>query len=911
MGSWALLWPPLLLTGLLGRPPGTVAQVQYCSVNKSFFEVEENTNVTEPLVDIHVPEGQEVTLGPLSTPFAFRIQGNQLFLNVSPDYEENSLLEAQLLCQSGGTPVTQLRVFVSVLDVNDNAPEFPFTTKEIRVEEDTKVNSTVIPETELQAKDKDKDDILFYTLQEATAGASDYFSLVGVNHPALRLDRPLDFYERPNMAFRLLVRDTPEENVEPSHTATATLVLNVVPADLRPPWFLPCTFSDGYVCIQAQYHGAVPTGHTLPSPLVLHPGPIYAEDGDRGINQAIIYSIFSGNVNGTFVIHRDSGNLTMARSVPRAMTFLLLVKGQQADLARYSVTQVTVEAVAAAGSPPRFPQSLYRGTVALGAGAGVVVKDAAAPSQPLRVQARDPEFSDLNSAITYRITNHSHFRMEGEVVLTTTTLTQAGAFYAEVEAKNTVTSGTATTVIEIQVSEQEPPSTGEPPSPETGGTTGPWTSTTSEAPRPPVPSQGPSTTSSGGGTGPHPPSGTTLRPPTSSTPGRPPGVGTSTSHQPATPGGGTAQTPEPGTSQPMPPGVGTSTSHQPATPGGGTAQTPEPGTSLPMPPGVGTSTSHQPATPGGGTAQTPEPGTSQPMPPGVGTSTSHQPATPGGGTAQTPEPGTSQPMPPGVGTSTSHQPATPGGGTAQTPEPGTSQPMPPGVGTSTSHQPATPGGGTAQTPEPGTSQPMPPGRNTPSSAMPGGGPSEDKRFSVVDMAALGGVLGALLLLALLGLTVLVHKHYGSRLKCCSGKAPEPQPSGYDNQAFLPDDEANWAPAPSPTSDAKPAEAPPTPAEPAPPGPAPPGSAPEAPAAAVAGGSPAAVRSILTKERRPEGGYKAVWFGEDIGAEADVVVLNTPTLDVDGASDSGSGDEGEGAGPGRGPHDEPGGDDSYI
>uniref|UniRef100_A0A2K5ULM1 Cadherin-related family member 5 n=1 Tax=Macaca fascicularis TaxID=9541 RepID=A0A2K5ULM1_MACFA len=637
MGSWALLWPPLLLTGLLGRSPGTVAQVQYCSVNKSFFEVEENTNVTEPLVDIHVPEGQEVTLGPLSTPFAFRIQGNQLFLNVSPDYEENSLLEAQLLCQSGGTPVTQLRVFVSVLDVNDNAPEFPFTTKEIRVEEDTKVNSTVIPETELQAKDKDKDDILFYTLQEATAGASDYFSLVGVNHPALRLDRPLDFYERPNMAFRLLVRDTPEENVEPSHTATATLVLNVVPADLRPPWFLPCTFSDGYVCIQAQYHGAVPTGHTLPSPLVLRPGPIYAEDGDRGINQAIIYSIFSGNVNGTFVIHRDSGNLTMARSVPRAMTFLLLVKGQQADLARYSVTQVTVEAVAAAGSPPRFPQSLYRGTVALGAGAGVVVKDAAAPSQPLRVQARDPEFSDLNSAITYRITNHSHFRMEGEVVLTTTTLTQAGAFYAEVEAKNTVTSGTATTVIEIQVSEQEPPST----------------------------------------------------------------------------------------------------------------------------------------------------------------------------------------------------------------------------------------------------------------AMPGGGPSEDKRFSVVDMAALGGVLGALLLLALLGLTVLVHKHYGSRLKCCSGKAPEPQPSGYDNQAFLPDDEANWAPAPSPTSDAKPAEAPPTPASSRAPGPAPPGSAPEAPAAAVAG--EARSGEVHPDEGAAAGGRvqgRVVRRGHR--AEADVVVLNTPTLDVDGASDSGSGDEGRGA-----------------
>lgn len=51
--------------------------------------------------------------------------------------------------------------------------------------------------------------------------------------------------------------------MEPSHTATATLVLHVLPADLRPPWFLPCSYSDGYVCIQAQYNGAVPTGHTL------------------------------------------------------------------------------------------------------------------------------------------------------------------------------------------------------------------------------------------------------------------------------------------------------------------------------------------------------------------------------------------------------------------------------------------------------------------------------------------------------------------------------------------------------------------------------------------------------------------------------------------------------------------------
>nr|XP_010954426.1 cadherin-related family member 5 isoform X5 [Camelus bactrianus] len=656
MRTWALLLPLLMAT----------AQAQVCSVDKTVFEVKENTNSSEPLLDIYVPEGQQVTLGPSSTRFAFRIQGTQLFLNVTPDYEENSMLQAQLECKSGDTTVTQLRVFVSVLDVNDNAPQFPYVARVWKVPEDTKVNTTIIPETELEAQDLDKDDILFYTLQEVTLGASDFFSLMGTNRPALRLDQPLDFEKCRNMTFQLLVRDTQEENVEPSHTATATLVLEVQPADLRPPWFLPCTYSDAYVCIQAQYQGTVPTGHKLPGALVLQPGPIYAVDGDWAISQPIVYSFMKGHEDGTFSIDASTGNLTMSKSVPSPKTFLLVVKGEQADHGRYSVTQVMVEARDANGSLPRFPESLYRGTVARGSGVGVAVKDAAAPSQPLRIRAQDPEFPDLNSAITYQITNNSNFRMDGEAVLTNALLVHTGVFYAEVEAKNTVTSGTATTVVEIQVSEQEPAPT--------AGTSG-----------------------AGGG--------------------------------------------------------------------------------------------------------------------------------------------------------------------------------------STTNK-----------------------------------PSGDQRFSAVEMAALGGVLGALLLLALIALMVLVHKLYGHRLKCCSGKALEPQPQGFDNQAFV-SEEANWAPAPSPSP--RPGR-PPTP-EPVTPGPTSPSPAtlhhvPESPAAARDGEDPAAVRSILTKERRPEGGYKAVWFGEDIGAEADVVVLNEPASEADGAGDSGSegsGDAGSDAGPGRGTEDPPGADSIYF
>ncbi|XP_023578514.1 cadherin-related family member 5 isoform X3 [Octodon degus] len=737
MGARALLWAPLLL--LLVPPsqlPGAAAQGQVCSVDKTLINIEENSS-PRPLVNISVPDGQHVTLGSSSTPSAFQILGNELFLNVTPDYEENTMLEAHLECRRGSTVVTQLVVLVSVLDVNDNAPEFPFEVKEWDVVEDTKVNSTVIPEGELKATDKDKEDVLYYTLQEVTPNASSFFSLMGVNRPALRLDRSLDFYQWQGMTFQLLVRDT-RENVEPSHTATATLVLHVQPADLRPPWFLPCSYSDGYVCIQAQYHGAVPTGHILPSPLILHPGPIYAVDGDRGINTHIRYSILGGNTDNTFVIDPDSGNLTMAKMVPRDTTFILLIRG-------------------------------------------------------------------LNSAITYRITNCSEFRMNGETVFTAMALEHERIFYAEVEATNTVTGDTATAIAEIWVSEQAPPSIGPPEipqTPEAGGTTRPLTSTATEAPRPPGTSPGPPVTSLEGATGSHPSLGTTL-----------------SLAAPTIPGGL--------------PAMGASTSPLPATPSGVSAQTPKPGTSWATTPRVATGSSLRPAIPGGVSDQTLKPGTSQPMSAG----------------------------------SSRSSPAS-----------------------------GTPGGG----------------------ATAGGSSPEDQRFSTVDMAVLGGVLGALLLLALIGLAVLLSKHYGPQLLCCSRKAAQLPPHGFDNQAFLGDHEDTKASAPSPTPDPMPVETLCAPPDPEPlshkqPNPEPQVLEPPGPESPVAtrgaGDSPSAVRSILTKERRPEGGYKAVWFGEDIGAEADVVVLNTAEAGEDGdAGSEGSGEEDTDQD--RGPHDKLG-NSTYI
>lgn len=77
-------------------------------MDKTFFQVQENTNVTEPLVNISVPEGQQVALGSSSTPSAFQIRGNQLFLSVAPDYEVQAGARVGCAAPGGGRALPRL-----------------------------------------------------------------------------------------------------------------------------------------------------------------------------------------------------------------------------------------------------------------------------------------------------------------------------------------------------------------------------------------------------------------------------------------------------------------------------------------------------------------------------------------------------------------------------------------------------------------------------------------------------------------------------------------------------------------------------------------------------------------------------------------------------------------------------------
>ncbi|XP_074086825.1 cadherin-related family member 5 isoform X2 [Macrotis lagotis] len=784
--AWRLLPLTLLLLWLL---PGTKSQV--CSVAPTFVTVDENELPTQPLATVTTPPGQTVVVSSSSVPEdIFQIVNNELKLTRAPDYETHPLLTAILECKQGSTSVTKLRVVVEVRNINDVAPVFPFSSKTWRVSEDTKVGTLVIPEAELRATDEDGD-MLFYNLSIQSPPDKDkVFSLVGINFPALKLDQDLDYETNPTMVFHLLARDTKEPEAEPGHTATATVIIQVIPADMRPPWFLPCQFTDGRICINAQYEGAVSAALMETASLIFEPGPVYAIDGDTAINEQIGYSIIQGNTDDVFQIGPDSGNITMTKAAPHPKTFKLVVQARQVHTGKYSVTQVTIHVVAKQQYPPRFPKALYRGWLPPGTGTNVAVRDAEDPDRELRLRAEDDDFPAgvPNSGLQYRITNSSAFRMSGEVVRTNGNVGPPQVFYLEAEVLDKLTSEKDLTVIEILIQDTKPtpPAIGRTTSgPQLPlATSSPWT------PAPPSPGSSPESTTQEGGTQISPTSRSTPTtsptqdPPKPSNPDPtlvPPHSGTTVKPSTMPP---TQGAPSPGPDPTLvPPHSGTTVKPSAMPPSQG-PQSPGPDATL-IPPHSGTTVKPSVMPPSQG-PQSPGPDPTL-IPPHSGTTVKPSVMPPSQG-PQSPGPGPTL-VPPHSGTtvksSTTYPTQYPSGPPGPSPSGGSQTGAPGGITGETSTEPGGP------SPETGVSSTTSPGPTEPSTPTGGSSGDQEQQVTMDQMAIVGGVLGALLFLTLLLLGVFLYKRNVGR------KKTDLKDSGYDNKTFKAQESSNWVAYPEP------------------------------------------------------------------------------------------------------------------
>ncbi|XP_063173871.1 cadherin-related family member 5 [Candoia aspera] len=430
-----------------------------CSVDNRFVEIKENNHPGLVITNINADPGITVTIKPSTaagspTSEWFEIKGSQLILNERVDFESISVIQLDLICWKGNEEVKKLLVIITIGNENDNAPVFKETNITVDVAEDTKVNTIVVPLANVTATDVDLD-VLFYRLKGSPPEAMDYFNIQGINNPQIYLRKALNYEAINFMEFTLSAMDG-SAGAAGTHTATATISIRVVESDLRPPWFQPCTALGGrIVCISLGYTSKVNLSEYVSGPLILEPGPLYAIDGERSLNEKVVYEIAAGNDNDTFLINRDSGNITMNKSANTLKTFTLyIVASQDNNPFRYSQTTVKIDVVRKNDNHPYFEKTFYTGRVSVDQPAKTLIMKTNTSSEPLQIFAADDDFlpDKINPDIKYRIQNSSDFRVTADgFIQTTVVLNVSSHITLSAIATDTNTLEEASTLISVDV----------------------------------------------------------------------------------------------------------------------------------------------------------------------------------------------------------------------------------------------------------------------------------------------------------------------------------------------------------------------------------------------------------------------------------------------------------------------------
>ncbi|XP_070785444.1 protocadherin-15 [Enoplosus armatus] len=334
----------------------------------------------------------------------FYLEGRTIRLNTSVsrilDREvQGSVLIAELTCYEDDVIQSQYRILVEIVNENDNRPNFleetiqPFTISEL-----TAVNSVVFT---VKAGDADGD-MISYIIDQSSYDAW-FFRIDLPNSGNIVLNKPLDYETRTHLQVIIWAQ---EANTVEKFNTSALLTVNIEDGDDQYPHFLPCTpVSPGVpVCMNPTYTTNI-TQKQQDVVLEFSPGPIRAEDGDRGINTSLIYTILSGGDKDRFVINNRTGEIRLTRADGLRLTanFTLSVMVCQVDdRLKYSVASVLIRVLSENMFPPVFNRTTFKGFIIQSSSPASIVSTYG--NQVLQVQVSDRDFLDgMNPNIHYSL----------------------------------------------------------------------------------------------------------------------------------------------------------------------------------------------------------------------------------------------------------------------------------------------------------------------------------------------------------------------------------------------------------------------------------------------------------------------------------------------------------------------------
>uniref|UniRef100_A0A0B7BPU3 Cadherin domain-containing protein n=1 Tax=Arion vulgaris TaxID=1028688 RepID=A0A0B7BPU3_9EUPU len=271
------------------------------------------------------------------------------------DYDSGeSHIQFFVIASDKGTPVrlTQVPVFVTLQNVNDNPPTIVNTTSTIILTETTPLQSVV---TIFQASDIDGDAVKFYF--EGRIPTYEIFTIRDTNGQ-MTLTSPIP---KNKDSYILKVIAVDDDSCCASKngylTATATFTVNIIDINVNKPFFNSCLVYDTTASIKE----GSPVGTTVIQ--------VSASDPDRGDNGKVIYRIEPADPNAPFQIDPNSGNITVKGNIVRDQSGFVQVTVVARNPPALPLMEgrctFRVNIIDINNNPPTFSQPVYEIPVSL------------------------------------------------------------------------------------------------------------------------------------------------------------------------------------------------------------------------------------------------------------------------------------------------------------------------------------------------------------------------------------------------------------------------------------------------------------------------------------------------------------------------------------------------------------------
>uniref|UniRef100_A0A8C6JQ68 Uncharacterized protein n=1 Tax=Melopsittacus undulatus TaxID=13146 RepID=A0A8C6JQ68_MELUD len=283
------------------------------------------------------------------------------------------VVEANDQGREPGPRSATVKVYITVLDENDNTPQFSEKRYIVQVREDVRPHTEILRVT---ATDLDKDNNALVHYNIISGNSRGQFSIDSVTGE-IQVVAPLDFEVEREYALRIRAQDAGRP---PLSNNTGMASIQVVDINDHAPIFVSTPF-------QISVLENAPLGHS-----VIH---IQAVDADYGENSRLEYKLTGVSSDTPFVVNSATGWVTVSGPLDRESVEHYFFGVEARDHGSPSLSasaSVTITVMDVNDNRPEFTQKEY--FIRLN-------EDAAVGTSVLSVTAID---RDVNSAITYQIT---------------------------------------------------------------------------------------------------------------------------------------------------------------------------------------------------------------------------------------------------------------------------------------------------------------------------------------------------------------------------------------------------------------------------------------------------------------------------------------------------------------------------